>query len=86
MMMMVVVEVLGTKVPLFSKVNQNSGSRTFSALLMVMMMIARKNMKRIIATLMMSDDAANDDAIVNQISRSWVAFALFPERPSLSVL
>ena len=43
MMMMIVVEVLGTKVPLFSKVNQNSGSRTFSALLMMMMMILDKN-------------------------------------------
>ena len=76
MMMMIVVEVLGTKVPLFSKVNQNSGSRTFSALLMVMM-IPRKNMKRIMATLMKSNAAANDDAIVNQISRSWAPFALF---------
>ena len=76
MMMMIVVKVLGTKVPLFSKVNQNSGSRTFSALLMVMM-IPRKNMKRIMATLMKSNAAANDDAIVNQISRSWAPFALF---------
>ena len=77
MMMVMTVQVLGTKVPLFSKVNQNSGSRTFAALLMVMMMIARKNMKRIIATLMKSNAAANDDAIVNQISRSWAPFALF---------
>ena len=37
------------------------------------------------ATMMIIDVDANDDAIVNQISRSWVAFALFPERPSLSV-
>ena len=38
------------------------------------------------AMLMMIAVRAKEDAIVNQISRSWVAFALFPERPSLSVL
>ena len=43
MMMMMIEVVLVTKVPLFSKVNQNSGSRTFSALLMMMMTILDKN-------------------------------------------
>ena len=37
------------------------------------------------ATTMITDDDANDDAIVNQTSRSWAAFALFCERQSLSV-
>ena len=37
------------------------------------------------ATTMITDDDANDDAIVNQTSRSWAAFALFRERQSLSV-
>ena len=62
MMMMVMVAVLAKKVPLFSKVNQNSGSRTFSALLMVMMMIPR-----IMTMLVMNN---GDDAIFNQMCRS----------------
>ena len=36
-------------------------------------------------TAVIDDDAKDDDAIVNQISRSWAAFALFRERQSLSV-
>ena len=86
MMMRKVVEVLGTKVPLFSKVNnRNSGSWTFSALLMLMITTPRIFWIRIMATTMITDDDANDDAIDNQTSRSWAAFALFCERQSLSV-